>query len=207
MTEARRLAYLDALGLDAWVLRPPEAAHDRLVVQPGEGGTLLICELPDNTATRIAGDISIAFWMRKDTEAGDWVRLVGKGATSPRNYGVWEETGSGRRILFQQRDASFSNIVELYSATDIEVGQWYHVVAVAEGSTARLYIDGQLDAMGSRTGTPVTSADPVTIGHAGFHTFLNGALDDVRVYRRALSDYEAANLFRRGAPALPAPGA
>ncbi len=58
MTEARRLAYLDALGLDAWVLRPPEAAHDRLVVQPGEGATLLICELPDATATRIAGDIS-----------------------------------------------------------------------------------------------------------------------------------------------------
>jgi hypothetical protein len=60
MNEAHRLAYLDAMGLDAWVLRPPETAHDRLVLQPGEGGTLLICELPDATATRIAGDISRA---------------------------------------------------------------------------------------------------------------------------------------------------
>lgn len=60
MTEARRLAYLDALGLDVWVLRPPEVPHNRLVVQPGEGSTLLICDLPDATATRIAADISRA---------------------------------------------------------------------------------------------------------------------------------------------------
>lgn len=60
MIESRRRAYLDALGLDLWSIRPPEPEFDRLLLQPGEGGTLLICDLPDATATRIAGDITRA---------------------------------------------------------------------------------------------------------------------------------------------------
>ena len=60
MIESRRRAYLDAIGLDVWSIRPPKPEPDRLVLQPGAGGTLLICETPDATATRLAGDIARA---------------------------------------------------------------------------------------------------------------------------------------------------
>ena len=60
MIESRRRAYLDAIGLDVWSIRPPKPELDRLVFQPGSGGTLLICDTPDATATRIAGDIARA---------------------------------------------------------------------------------------------------------------------------------------------------
>jgi hypothetical protein len=60
MIESRRRAYLDAIGLDVWSLRPPEPEFNRLLFQPGTGGTLLICDTPDATATRIAGDIARA---------------------------------------------------------------------------------------------------------------------------------------------------
>jgi hypothetical protein len=55
--ESQRRAYLDALGLDVWSIKPPEPQFDRLLFQPGEGSTLLICDAPEATATRIAGDI------------------------------------------------------------------------------------------------------------------------------------------------------
>ena len=58
MIEAQRRAYLEAMGLEVWMAKPPEPDFSRLVVQPGEGGTLLVCEPAEATATRIAGDIS-----------------------------------------------------------------------------------------------------------------------------------------------------
>jgi hypothetical protein len=61
MIESRRRAYLDAIGLDVWLIKPPKPEFDRLLFQPGEGRTLLICDSPDATATRIAGDIARAF--------------------------------------------------------------------------------------------------------------------------------------------------
>jgi hypothetical protein len=60
MIESRRRAYLDALELDVWSIKPPKPVFDRLLFQPGEGCTLLVCDTPDATATRIAGDISRA---------------------------------------------------------------------------------------------------------------------------------------------------
>ena len=60
MIESQRRAYLDAMGLDVWSIKPPEPEFDRLIFQPGEGSTLLICDAPEATATRIAGDIARA---------------------------------------------------------------------------------------------------------------------------------------------------
>ena len=75
MIESRRRAYLDAMGFDLWSVKPPPHEFDRLLLQPGEGSTLLICDGPDATATRIAGDISRALagdvvWAWPDPEAG-----------------------------------------------------------------------------------------------------------------------------------------
>ena len=60
MMESRRRAYLQALGLDVWTIRPPPPSYDRLVLQPGSGQTLLLCREPEETAQRIAGDIARA---------------------------------------------------------------------------------------------------------------------------------------------------
>ena len=60
MIESQRRAYLDAMGLDVWSIKPPEPEFDRLIFQPGEGSTLPICDAPETTATRIAGDIARA---------------------------------------------------------------------------------------------------------------------------------------------------
>jgi hypothetical protein len=75
MIESRRRAYLDALGLDVWSIRPPQPEFGRLMLQPGEGGTLLVCDSPDATATRIAGDVARALagevvWAWPDPEGG-----------------------------------------------------------------------------------------------------------------------------------------
>lgn len=58
MIEQRRQAYLEAMGFDVWIARPPEAEKDRLVLGPGKGSTLLVCSAPEHSATRLGGDIT-----------------------------------------------------------------------------------------------------------------------------------------------------
>jgi len=60
MIESRRRAYLEAMGFDIWFARPLESVSNRLVLQAGDGDTLLICEQPDLTATRFAADVARA---------------------------------------------------------------------------------------------------------------------------------------------------
>jgi DNA polymerase III psi subunit len=60
MNEARRRAYLDALGLDVWLLKAAPAAPVRLAVNPGRSSTLLICASPEESVSRFAADIARA---------------------------------------------------------------------------------------------------------------------------------------------------
>lgn len=60
MTETRRRAYLEVMGFDVWLAKQPGPELNRLLVQPGEGDTLLVCSLPELAAGRIAGDVSRA---------------------------------------------------------------------------------------------------------------------------------------------------
>ncbi len=155
--------------------------------------------VPDAADLRITGDIAIAFWYQKTAEAGDWQRIVGKGNTTQRNYGVWEWSGADGRVLFQEYNASGGNILNMDSgALAPGTGTWNHCVATIQGNTAQLYINGQLASTATRTGTPGTSADPLLIGYAGFHTYFPGYLDEVLLYGRALSLQEVQALYAAG---------
>ena len=58
MIEAGKRAYLEAMGFDVWVARPPEPELDRLVIGPGQGSTLLLCSAPEHSASKLGGDIA-----------------------------------------------------------------------------------------------------------------------------------------------------
>jgi hypothetical protein len=76
MIEARRRAYLEALGLDVWIARSPAAEGAWLGAGPGQGSTLLICASVVDSETEIAGDIARAIaddpvwaWLEPSTDA------------------------------------------------------------------------------------------------------------------------------------------
>lgn len=143
--------------------------------------------VPSAADLNITGDLTIEFWMNKESEASDWQRLVGKGTTNVRTYGVWEEAGAGKRLLFQQYNGSGGAVVNFYSSKTIDTNQWYHVVATVQGNTAKIYVDGVLDTQATRSGTVGTDSDPLTLGKGPMHTYFPGRLDEVAIYGKALT--------------------
>ncbi|HEV8700769.1 MAG TPA: LamG-like jellyroll fold domain-containing protein, partial [Candidatus Polarisedimenticolia bacterium] len=78
-------------------------------------------------------------------------------------------------------------------------GQWHHVALVVDAAGARLYVDGAQKAARAWTGTagPSTTTAELALGrYPSIATpYLPGAIDEVRVYNRALSASEIAGLM------------
>ena len=86
-----------------------------------------------------------------------------------------------------------------YTTTTYGDGQWHHLAAVRpSGSTRLLYVDGNQVASTSSLGA-FDQPGKVLVGmmrpgSTGDYRYWNGGIDDVRVYNRALSAAEIANL-------------
>jgi hypothetical protein len=76
MIDARRCAYLEALGFDVWIARPAAPEPGFLGVGAGRGSTLLVCRSAADCRTQVAGDLARALggdpvWSWIDPAADD----------------------------------------------------------------------------------------------------------------------------------------
>jgi len=156
--------------------------------------------VPDSPSLRIVGDFTISFWKRKTANAKDWTRMVGKGNGAQRNYGVWEAPEGDGRILFQMYGPGGGSVIDLWSNAATPLNTWTNILCTVSVNSVAMYVNGQLAGNGVRTGEPGISADPLTFGHAGYHGFWPGQLDDIRIYNRALSMSEVAYLAAGNGP-------
>ena len=102
--------------------------------------------------------------------SNDWVRLVGKGDSTHRTYGLW--ISNGGNVLWQMYGGNGSS---LSSNTTLSTGTWYHIAATRSGNTLAMYINGVAQGTTSYSGEPYSSTEPLTIGSAAtFHGYLNG---------------------------------
>jgi uncharacterized protein YjbI with pentapeptide repeats len=71
--------------------------------------------------------------------------------------------------------------------------QWYQVVMAGNAGTTALYVNG----VSTKTAiaTPAVTPTSLEIGSGGSYRFFTGAVDDVRVYNRALSAAEVLELY------------
>jgi hypothetical protein len=92
-------------------------------------------------------------------------------------------------------------------ASNIQGGSWHHIACTYDGTTKKMYIDGNLDASQTATGTLGTSTYNVIIGGTertdSLERSWNGKIDDVRIYSRALSHSEILTLAGKPSSIIP----
>jgi hypothetical protein len=72
--------------------------------------------------------------------------------------------------------------------TALTLNTWSHVAVTYDGTTVRMYVNGTLVGSKAQTGPLVTSSQPLRFGgDAVWPEWFQGALDEIRVYNRALS--------------------
>ncbi|GAB3991329.1 hypothetical protein GCM10028807_21160 [Spirosoma daeguense] len=86
--------------------------------------------------------------------------------------------------------------------SSIEMDVWHHLVFTYTGNTARMYIDGAL--LSVKNDLPANKIDvcpgaELKFGAAikGLNWFFKGAMDDIRIYKRALTSTEVQTLHNQ----------
>ena len=135
---------------------------------------------------------TVEAWVKLDT-LNRWQSVVAKGSANndpSHNYAI-ELSNSNRWICILGNGTSR---ITLQSPNVPTSNQYYHVACAWDGTTARLYVDGVLSVSSSQLVTPAGNAAPLSLGQfGGDMDRLDGVIDEVRIYSRALSQAEIQN--------------
>lgn len=141
-------------------------------------------------------NVTVALWAK--FSAMTWMGLIEMGPSAS----VWslfvDQSGGSPPNLpwhFYARGAAANPFVN--TTPVLEAARWYHVAATFSGTQAILYQDG----VPAKTGTvPAVSTAITTLyigrtASAAVPNYFAGSMDDIRVYSRALSAAEIAQIY------------
>jgi len=116
-------------------------------------------------------------------------RLISKAqGTGGNQFSIYMSQGK-LNLVTNGLDTSTVTTTDTYND-----GAWHHVSGVYDGSTLKLYVDGDLVQQASVSGTPTLDTKDLNMGAfddgSGATQFFNGKLDEVRVWTEARTDAE-----------------
>ncbi|MFO1514658.1 MAG: LamG-like jellyroll fold domain-containing protein [Verrucomicrobiota bacterium] len=141
-------------------------------------------------------DLTVAVWVYWNGSGGLWQRVFDFGNNTTQYMFLTPSSPSGK-LRFAIITSGSANEQTL-EAPAVPANQWTHVaVTLQGGTTGKLYVNGSLAASNSITLRP-SSINP-TVNYLGKSQWpgdalLNGRLDDLQIYNRALAPTEIAGL-------------
>jgi hypothetical protein len=144
---------------------------------------------------------TISAWIRvnADTLQTSDRRILSKAAGSADTdhyfmLGTTKQSGLNRLKFALKTSGSTKTLT---APANVPTGQWIHAVATYNGANMRLYMNGvEVGSMAATGSITAGNTVPVAIGRnpQGYGAF-NGVLDQVRVYNRALTGGEIAEMY------------
>lgn len=157
------------------------------------GANYLACQDSADLTLNEGGTLSV--WVKSSGLNHPWASVVTKGLQSWRL--IRYDLSSAISFHFNSGSTEY----QANGTTSVLDDQWHHLMAVYDGSTIRLYVDGKLDASSPAPGPVNVRTDPVYIGSRVDRPLERnwiGQIDDVRIYAAALSEVNMLYLAETG---------
>jgi len=156
----------------------------------------------NTSSLQITGDITVAAWVKSPSPQNNLAIVEKYYTTTNPDHGWLIETDISGKAIFEGRDGrGGGNTITSGPSPDFNDGKWHFVIGQRNGNDWRIYLDGLLanhNDPGGVTGS-IESGEAMRIGAAysssGLQQVWNGAIDDIRIYNRALSDAEIQALY------------
>jgi sugar lactone lactonase YvrE len=151
----------------------------------GEGDCLTV---PASLDLELRDDFTLEAWV-KPAELQTAAPIFYKSAASSLGYALYAggpEEGHAQGLVSRGSEA----VAEVVSSEALPEEEWSHVALRSDGTDLRLYVDGRLEDSVPVEGTQ-GSTGPLHIGcNSEGEEFFAGAIDQVRIYNRALTKAE-----------------
>ncbi len=176
----------------------PTIVNGKIAQAVNLDGVSGLVNVPNSTSLNITGPFTVAAWVNFNAlpSPGKYPSVVAK-LTSPSGYygyGLFWN-GSGVSGIIGPGSAQWY-IPSPHTPT---VGAWNHYAAVFDGTYLKLYVNGVFYSQVAAAAPGNTTGVPVKIGphysNPGSYGYLNGMVDDSRIYNRALGAADVTQLY------------
>ncbi|PYS23626.1 MAG: hypothetical protein DMF72_08740 [Acidobacteria bacterium] len=137
--------------------------------------------VPNNAALHPTTAITMEAWV-KPMGGGNYARIADNESVQLLAVNL------NKRFKWQVATANGANSVG--DISDFVNGTWYHVAGTYDGSTVRLYVNGVLVGSTPLTGAITASTQALLLGFGYDPYFLQGQMDEFRLWNRALCQDE-----------------
>ena len=174
-------------------------------------GTLSNFTLPSSAASGWDGDGTTGDPYRLKFDGSNDIVVPGSTVSNPRAFAVWFtlNTISTYNDYIFRHDNGGTYLVNQYGTllagyngggtqrTSISDNTWYHYVVTNDGATTRFYLNGVEFASEARAADTGNTA--LEIGYTSqYAEYLDGAINDFRVYATGLSTADVLSLYESG---------
>ena len=165
-------------------------------------GTNSRVTVPNSSSLQLTTAMTLEAWVNPTTVSSAWRDVIYKGND---NYYLMATTSqSGLAGAGGTFDGTNANAI---AASTLPTNTWSYLAATYDGTSLRLYVNGTQVASLAKTGSILTSTNPLTIGSDPiFGQYFQGTIDEVRVYGTALTPAQIqTDMSTPITPAVPDP--
>jgi len=157
-TEADRSVISKGLMTYGTITKTPVATGAELVAYSGFSASNLFVQPYNSNLNPGTGDYSFTLWFKCSSTGGEQIYMRRFGVPTVTGGTMMRLVSSSSVLQWYVRDTS-STATAVNSTAALDDGNWHCAVGTREGATAKLYIDGRLDAT---SGCSANSHDPGT---------------------------------------------
>ena len=146
-------------------------------------------EVEDSRALHLR-EFTLSAWVKLARIRGG-NRILEKGNSNS----YYLDINQGGRVVVGFYDGAYHDLISTYS---LQRDVWHFIVGTYDGSILNMYINGRLENSLAISSSPSLTVQPLVIGwkfNGTDEDRFEGLIDEVRIYRRALSSMEIAGLF------------
>jgi hypothetical protein len=145
---------------------------------------------------------TISAWINSGTDQSTAIVSKGAGDSAGSGYGLYYYSNNSFQFRLDGAPITSAN-------NSLPLNKWNHVTATYDGQQMVIYINGSSAATPvAKVGATVSSSYEFAVGDRALYAwpdpsntpFINGRIDDVRVYNRALTAGEVKQLDHMGQP-------
>ncbi|WP_157255002.1 LamG-like jellyroll fold domain-containing protein [Nonomuraea typhae] len=150
-------------------------------------GTSSWITVPDSASLRLSGAMTIEAWVNPATSEGNWRTVLMKEHASGLADGLYASTGTNTGPRAEAVTVTGSNAAATADSA-LPQGSWSHLAISYDGSSQRLYINGELVSQTPVEGDLRADDGAVRIGgNSPWGESFQGLIDEVRIYDQALT--------------------